>query len=380
MGKVKFLKISSFYPEYLDQLYSEDISLKHSSYKNQFECMMKQGIGWADFWITNLNKTNEFEAVLFIINNEYAQKKWAEENNFSYSNEDWLSEIILEQVRRFQPELLFANDYVFLNPKRLLNIKSSVPSIKKIIGWDGVGLKDKARFNVCDVMISCSDGILEYYREEGFKTALFQFGFENSILDSIDISSKKYNISFAGSLTLRKNGHHNRLKLLGKVAKNFKVDYWLSSFAESKPYLFKNMLLKVKEGYWEDVLDIIRLWQINKGSLFGISMYQAMAYSHITLNSHLDAAILQGGNIRLWEATGVGTCLVTDWKENMDELFVPDEEVVVYRSPGECIDKIRYLLANPTKMETIAKAGQKRTLNDYSYEKRIKDFIPHLLS
>jgi spore maturation protein CgeB len=248
------------------------------------------------------------------------------------------------------------------------------------MGWDGIGLRETTRFKVCDMMISCSDDILKHYRKEGFKTALFQFGFESSILDSIDISSKKYNISFAGSLTLRKNGHHNRLKLLGKVARNFKVDYWLSSFAESKPYLFKNILLKIKEGHWEDVMDVIRLWQINKGSLFGMAMYQAMAYSHITLNSHLDTAILLGGNIRLWESTGVGTCLVTDWKENIDELFVPDKEVVVYRSPEECVDKIRYLLANPTKMEAIAKAGQKRTLDDYSYEKRIKDFIPHLLS
>ncbi|MFN5886231.1 MAG: glycosyltransferase, partial [Bacteroidota bacterium] len=72
-------------------------------------------------------------------------------------------------------------------------------------------------------------------------------------------------------------------------------------------------------------------------------------------------------------------CLVTDWKQNMDSLFVPDEEVVVYKTPQECADKVQYLLNNPDKMHAIALAGQRRTLNDYTYEKRLADMIPVLL-
>ena len=38
-------------------------------------------------------------------------------------------------------------------------------------------------------------------------------------------------------------------------------------------------------------------------------------------------------NMRLYEATGVGALLVTDWKENLGEMFEPGKEVVAYRSP-----------------------------------------------
>jgi hypothetical protein len=379
VSKVRLFKVASFYPEYLDRLYKLDPGLSDKPYVQQYEKMMEQGIGWADYWKINLEKTGQFLVELVIINNEFAQKKWAHENNVSYNNQNWLEEIFLAQVSAFDPEIFFANDYVYVNAALRKKVKKQCPTIKKVIGWDGIGMCDAKRFEGCDLMLSGGEHFLKYYAANGFKTHLFQFAFEQTILSKIDTAFKKYDISFVGSLTLRNNGHHNRLRVLGEVARKHKVDYWLASFDDNKPYLIKNILLKLKQGKWQDVQDIFHLWRINKGNLFGLEMYQALAYSNITLNSHIDTALNYGGNIRLWEATGVGACLVTDWKQNMDSLFVPDEEVVVYKTPQECADKVQYLLNNPDKMHAIALAGQRRTLNDYTYEKRLADMIPVLL-
>ena len=38
------------------------------------------------------------------------------------------------------------------------------------------------------------------------------------------------------------------------------------------------------------------------------------------------------GNIRLFEATGVGTCILTQHTDDLDSFFKPDEEVAVYRT------------------------------------------------
>ena len=84
--------------------------------------------------------------------------------------------------------------------------------------------------------------------------------------------------------------------------------------------------------------------------------------------------------MRLFEATGVGSCLVTDWKPNISEFFEPDKEVVVYKSPAECLEKINYLLNNENKRKEIARAGQKKTVETYSFEKRIRDFANAVLS
>jgi spore maturation protein CgeB len=379
MAKAILVKVSSFYPQYLNKLYAENPELKYKPYAEQYRVMMLQGIGWADYWITNLNQSTEVEATLFIINNAYAQQKWAEENNVTYSTDNWMQEILLEQIKAIKPDILFANDYVYLKAADVKAIKREVPSIKKVIGWDGIGMLDTEIFSACDTMISCVKRVVEYYQSKGFDAYLFQFGFESSLLQKIDTRNKIYDVSFAGSLTLRSGGHHERLKILGYVAKKCNVHYWLSSFDENKVYLLKNVLQKLGGGEFADVEDILRLVYLNKGSVFGLSMYQVLANSQITLNSHIDTAQSAAGNIRLWEATGVGACLVTDWKENLSDLFKPDIEVVTYQTKEECVEKINYLLNHPQQMKAIAEAGQKRTLEQYSYAKRMKELIPFLL-
>ncbi len=74
--------------------------------------------------------------------------------------------------------------------------------------------------------------------------------------------------------------------------------------------------------------------------------------------------------MRLYEATGVGTCLLTDWKANLPNLFTLDVEVVAYRSAEECIEKVRYLLDHEDVRQAIAAAGQRRTLRDHTTRQR----------
>ena len=101
-------------------------------------------------------------------------------------------------------------------------------------------------------------------------------------------------------------------------------------------------------------------------------MYGVLASSRVTINSHIDIAGNQAGNMRLFEATGVGACLVTDWKENIADYFEPESEVVTYRSPDECLEIIRWLLANPKERDRIAHAGQVRALRTHSFAERAR--------
>src|SRR5688500_20005103 len=77
--------------------------------------------------------------------------------------------------------------------------------------------------------------------------------------------------------------------------------------------------------------------------------------------------------MRLYEATGVGTMLLTDWKKNLPELFEPGVEVVAYRSTAECVELVEDYLARDEEREAIAKAGQKRTLCEHSYYHRMHE-------
>ena len=81
------------------------------------------------------------------------------------------------------------------------------------------------------------------------------------------------------------------------------------------------------------------------------------------------------GNIRLFEATGVGSCILTKYTDDLSNLFVPDEEVAVYRSKEEAVSKAKYLLNNESELNRIAKAGMRKTWRKHTAEIRAKEFI-----
>lgn len=104
--------------------------------------------------------------------------------------------------------------------------------------------------------------------------------------------------------------------------------------------------------------------------IYGLRMYQTIRDSQVTLNIHADSSDRYASNMRLFEVTGAGGCLLTDWKPNLGEIFQIDEEVVSFRSAGECVEKARWLLEHPVEAAAIARAGQKRTLNEHTYINR----------
>ena len=99
-------------------------------------------------------------------------------------------------------------------------------------------------------------------------------------------------------------------------------------------------------------------------------MFQVLRDSRISFNSHIDISPRSASNMRLFEATGVGSCLITDWKENLSDIFEPESEVVTYRSAEECVEKVRWLLDHPKEREQIAAQGQARTLKDHTFARR----------
>lgn len=87
--------------------------------------------------------------------------------------------------------------------------------------------------------------------------------------------------------------------------------------------------------------------------------------------------------MRLFEATGMGACLLTDRASNLSELFEADREVVTYGSADECVEKALYLLSHDAERESIARAGHARTMKEHTLAHRLRivdDTLRRLLS
>ena len=101
-----------------------------------------------------------------------------------------------------------------------------------------------------------------------------------------------------------------------------------------------------------------------------MNFMEVFARSKIVLNTHISCASEDASNLRLYEATGMGACLLTDEQPSIAKLFELGSEVVTYRGVDDCVEKVSYLLEHPDEREAIAAAGQRRTLRDHSFTQR----------
>jgi len=378
-NKIKFFKASPFYPSYLDSLYGKDPSLKDQEYNVQYRKIMDDCFGWADFWKVNLEILGNYEVREVITNAEHLQKQWAREHGVKYSEKNWLLDILEAQIAEFKPDIFFAHDFPSIKSDFRKLIKEKYHSVKLIIGWDGVALNNAEYFAGYDMILSCSEDVLAYYAKNGFQTYFFPFGFERGVLDKIKRGGAIHELSFVGSLVIQENKHNKRFEALYEIFEEKPVDLWLSGLPRHQ-FFSKTLLRFLAAGRFKQLKDYYNLVSQNHGEAFGLEMYQILADSKISLNIHVDASREKSGNSRLFEATGVGSCLLTDWKENISDFFEIDREIVTFKSAEEAIEKINYLLSHDEERKKIALAGQKRTLENHTLAGRIKSFSDYLLN
>lgn len=96
--------------------------------------------------------------------------------------------------------------------------------------------------------------------------------------------------------------------------------------------------------------------------------------SKINLNITL-RSIASGVPARVFEVMGVGGFVLTNWQEEIPELFVEDKEIVTYKTPEELIDKADYYLKHEDKRVRIGVNGYRKVKERYTYEHRLDKII-----
>ncbi len=73
---------------------------------------------------------------------------------------------------------------------------------------------------------------------------------------------------------------------------------------------------------------------------------------------------------RNFEIPGCGGFLLTSYAERLEEFYKLDEEVAVFKSEEELVEKVRYYIGDEAKREAIRRAGYERTIRDHTFERR----------
>jgi tetratricopeptide (TPR) repeat protein len=341
-GQYSCLFLNLYYPAFMNSHYTKNPNLHLSSYQEQLYSLQAACFGDSDFYSEGLKKAG-WQADNLIINCNPLQQAWANENNVSVEG----FSLVAEQIRRFLPDVVYTQDMNAMPAAFLETIK---PYVKLIVGQIATPIFQQIPFHKYDIIFSSFPHYIKRFREAGL-TAYYQtLAFEPRVLKSqCSFDQRTISCSFVGGISQL---HLASYKLLEILAQQTPIEFW---------------------GYGVETLppdSLIR--RRHHGEIWGREMFDILSSSRITVNRHGEVAENYANNMRLFEATGCGTLLITDYKENLYELFEIGKEVIAYRSPEECAALIKYYLSNPKEAEEIAHAGQERTLKEHTYENRMR--------
>lgn len=362
---MRFFIINTDYIDFIRWLYTASPDLEKQGYAEQYRTRMESCFGTADFYSKNLIKLGH-EARDVIANIAPMQKQWARENGIKIpaarlgirlrrhfipwpcKKEEWLYYILAEQIKTYCPDILYSMAVETIGSDFLKMVK----------GHYGIAIGQHAAplpshdVSGYDLMLSSLPNQVDYFCKQGMKSELFRLGFESELLDRVTPGSKRFDISFVGGLS---GPHGEGAGTLEALCKNYSVQVW--------GYGYRGLALGS------------HIRKVFNGPLFGLAMYQALIESKIVFNRHINVAGSNANNMRLYEATGVGALLLTDYKHNLSDMFDPAREVIAYNNTDECVELAGYYLAHDKEREAIARAGQHRTLSEHTYYHRMQELV-----
>ncbi len=392
----RFVRITNYYPQYLKSYYATNGDILKRSYREQYEHLVTNSLESASSYSKELNKLNGVFAA-DIISNAQLQATSKAENNLSVDMTN--ADLVIEQLKSLQPDVVWVDDFSIIDAEWKIKLLESVKSVKLLAGHICAPYNStiEEKLRLFDVVFSCIPCMVEELKGKGINAYLLYHSFDSNILPLMnkDNDQPQTELLFSGSLYAGAGFHNTRMEYIEAFLKagipvslycnleSFrkiflkKMFYHLVKSIQAvgmKSLIDKVSFLKTKKSYGEVPVSFYskKLVKASHPPVFGINLFRLMSKAKITFNNHGEVAGKCAGNIRMFEVTGAGSCLVTDWKENINELFEPGKEIITYVSIEDCIEKVNWLLKNPAEREKIARAGHERTMRDHTVSGRVK--------
>ncbi len=398
---MRLMRLATNYPPYLDGFYASRPGIADAPYAVQQRALADDCFLWADFWTRSLGRIG-YEAWEPVGNARPMQMAWARENGASYGEATWTTDILAAQVRRFRPDVLFVGDHNAYRRAFIERLRKDAPSIRLVIGWCGAPYADEETLKAYDIILSNIPGLVTRFRGWGARCEYLRHAFAPSVLERLGAPAlPETDFSFVGSVVKHEGYHNRREELLLVLIDKAGLEIWgdvpaaspaeqgemrraqrrydlvhaamavpgMGALLRSVPKARTYALMTERPRLNPHFVDP-RIASRAHAGVYGLAMYRKIAGSKVTLNTHIDISSAWASNMRLFEATGVGACLLTERQANLGDLFEPDVEVATYGSPEEAAEKAGFLLKRDDVRRAIAAAGQRRTLKCHPIDQR----------
>lgn len=359
---MRFLLLNTDYPLFLDRLYAQNPGLDVASYDEQLTARNRSFFGVGDAYARALRKAGH-DAFDIHVNNVRMQAAWLAEHGVTSTrlsewrlrmrrhivpsvervpSERWMVDALARQIAEHRPDVVLNHDMGWIEPAALRRL---VGNGALLIGQQAAPPIPVVDYRPYDLVVSSWPPTLARMRAQGIRSEHLGLGFDPAVLDHLGNPTRDLGVTFVGSFT---DLHRDRTALLDAVCRACPDTQIYAPSVDALP-----RRSAIRRSY--------------VGPAYGIEMFDVLARSRLTINHH-GFPEPHANNMRLFEATGVGTTLVTDARPDLARYFVAGREVLTYADTAECVRIVSSPLPNAPM---IAKAGQERTLRHHTWQHRI---------
>lgn len=349
---MRILIVDTCYPAFLTSHYRSIPGLEQRSYVEQWRALMDTFFGTADSYSHYLGELGH-EAHEVVANCEPLQTAWAREHGLGRrrlwwrGRRPWHEDVVRAQVEDFQPDILYVQNLSVLDGGLLLELGRG----RLVVGQIASEPPSERQLRAFDLILTSFPHFVDRFRSAGVASEYLRIGFDPRVLERLGEGERRHGVVFVGALGRTQHARGN--DLLEHAAERVPIEFWGYNLGDRPP-----------------ASPLVRRYH---GEAWGIEMFRVLASGKIAVNRHIDVAEDNANNMRLYEATGVGSLLLTDAKQNLGELFEVGREVVAYQDEDEFVEAVEHYLAHEDERAAIAAAGQRRTLRDHTYAERMRE-------
>lgn len=142
-----------------------------------------------------------------------------------------------------------------------------------------------------------------------------------------------------------------RIRVMKLLSERFSVDLYTASDTSSLPHIHNRGLAKTLE-----------------------EMPIIFHNSHINLNI-TSKSIRSGIPLRIFDILGCGGFVLTNFQQEISELFVPGEDLIIYESLEDLAEKCSYYLSHESERIEIAHNGFQKAASQHTYHIRLEQML-----
>lgn len=272
---------------------------------------------------------------------------------------DSLEEVFVKE--RPDIVLVIGFAYRFVEPEQLKILAKKYQSSLYLYDTDSCNLYSNRRefvffveseLPIYEQVFSFSKVIADFWDRKGIPSSFMPFGAKSIALPE---ASGSHDVLFVGSGDLR------RIFLLEAIADSVSVfgSRWKRNYALMSDSLKQRV---TDRPVWEKEL------------------HQHMVNSKIILNITRGPffAAETGLNLRIFEAMSAGCFMLTDYCDEVAELFEPGVEIETFNGAEELQEKVAYYLKNDKARLAVAKRGHQKFLQQFTWPRRADDMLKEM--